>query len=239
MPGASSETRQRTITAISDGASRLERMPCAKTPILCGIMTGIGVDDDGVTPGGQMSDTSEAWLLTLKRLRREQNTAEAAVARKTQEHQATADAWASRVVRPAFATLAQHFNQGNDTRSLVVRPDLPQESLSRGQPRGIGMVSGSLRERPPGDYHQVGVEVIREGRREFVYYLLISADAAGIAVRKVVTDEDAAQSDADAGVKASPLPPDIAPETLTIDTSEVLINDFLNEYARFYNLSPS
>ena len=75
-----------------------------------------------------MSDSSEAWLLTLKRLRREQNTAEAAVARKTQEHQATADAWASRVVRPAFATLAQHFNQGSDTRSLVVRPDLPQGS---------------------------------------------------------------------------------------------------------------
>ena len=73
-----------------------------------------------------MSDSSEAWLLTLKRLRREQNTAEAAVARKTQEHQATADAWASRVVRPAFATLAQHFNQSSDKRSLVVRPDIPQ-----------------------------------------------------------------------------------------------------------------
>ena len=138
-----------------------------------------------------MSDSSEAWLLTLQRLRREQTTAEAAVARKTQEHQATADAWASRVVRPAFATLAQHFNQGSDTRSLVVRPDLPQESLSRGQSRGIGVVSGSPRERPQGDYHQVGVEVVREGRREFVYYLLISADEAGIAVRKVVTDADA------------------------------------------------
>src|SRR6188768_3198351 len=101
-------------------------MACAKTAILDGIITGIGVDAGGLTPGGQMSDSSDAWLLTLKRLRREQNTAEAAVARKTQEHQATADAWASRVVRPAFATLAQHFNQGSDTRSLVVRPDLPQ-----------------------------------------------------------------------------------------------------------------
>ena len=55
-----------------------------------------------------------------------QQETEAAVARKTQEHQATADAWASRVVRPAFATLAQHFNQGSDKRSLVVRPDLPR-----------------------------------------------------------------------------------------------------------------
>src|SRR5215204_4617415 len=232
MPGASSETRQRTITAISDGASRLERMPCAKTPILCGIMTGIGVDDDGVTPGGQMSDASEAWLLTLKQLRREQNTAEAAVARKTQEHQATADAWASRVVRPAFATLAQHFNQGSDTRSLVVRPDLPQGRQAPEPPRGIGVVSESPGGRLPVSYRQVGVEVVREGRREFVYYLLISADEAGISVRKVVTE-------ADAGVKAAPLPPEISPETLTIDTGEVLINDFLAEYARFYNLSPS
>jgi hypothetical protein len=186
-----------------------------------------------------MSDSSDAWLLTLKRLRREQNTAEAALARKTQEHQATADAWASRVVRPAFATLAQHFNQGSDTRSLVVRPDLPQGRQAPEPARGIGVVSGSPGGRLPVSYRQVGVEVIREGRREFVYYLLISADAAGIAVRKVVTDADAEQSDADAGVKAAPLPPDIAPETLTIDTSEVLINDFLNEYARFYNLSPS
>ena len=88
-------------------------------------------------------------------------------------------------------------------------------------------------------YRQVGVEVIREGRREFVYYLLISADESGIAVRKVVTDADAEQSEADAGVKAAPLPPEISPETLTADTREVLINDFLAEYARFYNLSPS
>jgi hypothetical protein len=214
-------------------------MPWAKTVLFCGIITGIGVDDDGLPPGGQMSDSSEAWLLTLKRLRREQNTAEAAVARKTQEHQATADAWASRVVRPAFATLAQHFNQGSDTRSLVVRPDLPQESLSRGQPRGIGVVSGSPGGRLPVSYRQVGVEVVSEGRREFVYYLLISADAAGISVRKVVTDADAEQSEADAGVKAAPLSPDISPETLTIDTREVLINDFLAEYATFYKLSPS
>jgi len=57
-------------------------------------------------------------------------------------------------------------------------------------------------------------------------------------VRKVVTDADAEQSDADAGVKAASLPPEISPETLTIDTREVLINDFLEEYARFYNLSP-
>ncbi len=78
---------------IADGARRsLKRMPWAKTVLFCGIITGIGVDDDGLPPGGQMSDSSEAWLLTLKRLRREQNTAEAAVARKTQEYQATADA---------------------------------------------------------------------------------------------------------------------------------------------------
>jgi hypothetical protein len=186
-----------------------------------------------------MSDSSEAWLLTLKRLRREQNTAEAAVARKTQEHQATADAWASRVVRPAFATLAQHFNQGSDTRSLVVRPDLPQGRQSPEPSRGIGVVSESPGGRLPVSYRQVGVEVIREGRREFVYYLLISADEAGIAVRKVVTNVDGEQSEKDAGVKAAPLPPDISPEALTIDTSEVLINDFLAEYARFYNLSPS
>jgi hypothetical protein len=208
-------------------------------PIPSGIITGIRIDDDGVTPGGQMSDASEAWLLTLKRLRREQTTAEAALARKTQEHQATADEWASRVVRPAFATLAQHFNQGSDTRSLVVRPDIPQGWQAPELPRGIGIVSGSPGGRLPVSYRQVGVEVVREGRREFVYYLLISADAAGIAVRKVVTDADAEQSDADAGVKAAPLPADISPETLTIDTSEVLINDFLAEYARFYNLSPS
>ena len=185
-----------------------------------------------------MSDSSEAWLLTLKRLRREQNTAEAAAARKTQEHQATADSWASRVVRPAFATLAQHFNQGSDTRSLVVRPDLPQGWQAREPPQGIGMVSGSPEGRLPVSYRQVGVEVIREGRREFVYYLLISADAAGIAVRKVVTDADAEQSEANAGVKVAPLPPDISPESVTADTREVLINDFLSEYARFYNLSP-
>src|SRR3954470_2728599 len=213
-------------------------MACAKTAMLDGIITRIGIDADGRTPGGQMPDASEGWLLTLKRLRREQTTAEAAVARKTQEHQDTADAWASRVVRPAFASLAQHFNQGGDTRSLVVRPDLPQGHLSPEPPRGIGMVSGSPGGRLPVSYRQVGVEVISEGRREFVYYLLISADEAGIAVRKVVTDADAQQSDADAGVKAAPLPADIAPETLTADTSEMLINDVLAEYARFYNLSP-
>src|SRR5829696_448061 len=110
-------------------------MACAKTAILDGIITGIDVYDDDLTPGGQMSDTADTWLLTLKRLRREQNTAEAAVARKTQEHQATADAWASQVVRPAFATLAQHFNQGSDKRSLVVRPDIPRGSLSPESPR--------------------------------------------------------------------------------------------------------
>jgi hypothetical protein len=186
-----------------------------------------------------MSDSSEAWLLTLKRLRREQNTAEAAVARKTQEHQVTADAWASQVVRPAFATLAQHFNQGSDKRSLVVRPDLPRGSLSPESPRGIGVVSESPGGRLPVSYRQVGVEVISGGRREFVYYLLISADEAGIAVRKVVTNVDGEQSEKDAGVKAAPLPPDISPQTLTADTREVLINDFLAEYARFYNLSPS
>ena len=167
-----------------------------------------------------MAEHREGRCRTLRRvaphqrLRREQTTAEAAVARKPRSTRPPRTR-ASRVVRPAFATLAQHFNQGSDTRSLVVRPDLPQESLSRGQPRGI-VVSGSPRERPQGDYHQVGVEVVREGRREFVYYLLISADEAGIAVRKVVTDADAEQSEANAGVKAAP-PSDISPETLTID----------------------
>jgi hypothetical protein len=34
-------------------------------------------------------------------------------------------------------------------------------------------------------------------------------------------------------------PPDISPEMLTIASREALINDFLAEYARFYNLSPS
>jgi hypothetical protein len=202
-------------------------------------MTRIGVDDDGLPLGGQMSDSSDAWLLTLKRLRREQNTAEAAVARKTQEHQATADAWASRVVRPAFATLAQHFNQSRDKRSLVVRPDIPHGRQAPEPPRGIGVVSGSPGGRLPVSYRQVGVEVVSEGRREFVYYLLISADETGIAVRKVVTNVDAEQSEADAGVKAAPLPPDISPQTLTADNKEALINDFLVEYARFYNLSPS
>ena len=186
-----------------------------------------------------MSDSSEAWLLTLQRLRREQTTAEAAVARKTQEHQATADAWASRVVRPAFATLAQHFNQGSDKRSLWCAPTSPRGVCRVGSHEGSGWSVGALGSASPGDSHQVGVEVVREGRREFVYYLLISADAAGIAVRKVVTDADAEQSEADAGVKAAPLPPDISPETLTIDTREVLINDFLAEYATFYKLSPS
>jgi hypothetical protein len=208
-------------------------------PIPSGIITGIRIDDDGVPPGGQMSDASEAWLLTLKRLRREQTTAEAALARKTQEHQATADEWASRVVRPAFATLAQHFNQGSDTRSLVVRPDIPRGRPAPEPPRGIGVVSGSPGGRLPVSYRQVGVEVISEGRREFVYYLLISADETGIAVRKVVTNVDAEQSEADAGVKAAPLPADISPQTLTADNKEALINDFLAEYARFYNLSPS
>ena len=154
------------------------------------------------------------------------------VARKIQEYQATADAWASRVVRPAFATLAQHFNQGSDKRSLVVRPDLPQGRQSPEPPRGIGVVSGSPGGRLPVSYRQVGVEVVREGHREFAYYLLISVDEAGIAVRKVVTDADAEQSEANAGVKEAPLPPDISPATLTADTREVLINDFLKNMRR-------
>jgi hypothetical protein len=91
------------------------------------------------------------------------------ISRKSEEHQATADAWASRVVRPAFATLAQHFNQGSDTRSLVVRPDLPQGRQSPEPPLGIGVVSGSPGGRLPVSYRQVGVEVVSAGRREFVY----------------------------------------------------------------------
>ena len=46
-----------------------------------------------------MADSSEEWLITLQRLQRTQQETEADVARKTQEHQATADAWASRVVQ--------------------------------------------------------------------------------------------------------------------------------------------
>ena len=186
-----------------------------------------------------MADASEAWLLKLNRLRREQTMAEAEATRKIQEYQAKADAWASRVVRPAFATLQKHFNQSGDPRSLIVRPDLPQGRDAAGTPRGIGIVSGSPRERVPVTYGQVGVEVICDGRREFAYYLLLSADRTGIAVRKVVTDADAEQSEANAGVKAAPLAPDISPESLTTDNQEVLINDVLEEYARFYNLSPS
>src|SRR5215212_9411154 len=105
MTRASSGATERASTAISHGVSRrLERMPWAKTAIHCGIITGIGVDDEGLPPGGQMSDSTDAWHLTLKRLRREQNAAEAAVARKTQEHQATADAWSDPRSRPWRST---------------------------------------------------------------------------------------------------------------------------------------
>ena len=86
-------------------------------------------------------------------------------------------------------------------------------------------------------YSQVGVEVVRDGGREFAYYLLISADPEGVAVRKVVTDADAAQSAANAGVKSAHLPPEISPQSLTADNTERLINDVIDEYATFYKLS--
>ena len=76
-----------------------------------------------------MSDSAGEWLITLKRLQRAQQETEADVARKTQEHQATADAWASRVVRPAFATLQQHFNQSGGTSAPRGVP-----GHSRGEP---------------------------------------------------------------------------------------------------------
>ena len=184
-----------------------------------------------------MADSAGEWLITLKRLQQAQQETEADVARKTQEHQATADAWASRVVRPAFATLQQHFNQGGGTRHLAVYPDIPQENSSARQSRGIEGISGSPGRRPPVSYSQVGVEVVRDGGREFAYYLLISADPEGVAVRKVVTDADAAQSAANAGVKSTRLPPEISPQSLTADNTELLINDFLDEYATFYKLA--
>ena len=183
-------------------------------------------------------DSSEAWLLKLKRLQREQNTTEAEVARKTQEHQATADAWASRVVRPAFATLQQHFNQSGGNRHLAVYPDIREGSPSSRQSRGIEGIGGRTGERPPVSYRQVGVEVVSDGHREFAYYLLISADQEGVAVRKVVTDAEAEQSASDAGVKSARLPLEISPQNLTADNTDVLINDFLDEYATFYTLSP-
>src|SRR5215212_8698026 len=161
-----------------------------------------------------MADSSGAWLGKLQRLQRAQKKTEADAARKTQEHQATADAWASRVVRPAFATLQQHFNQSGGTRHLAVYPDMPEESPSPRQARGIEVLSGRPGRRPPVSYSQVGVEVVRDGGREFAYYLLISADPEGVAVRKVVTDADAEQSAANAGVKSARLPPEISPQSL-------------------------
>ena len=187
-----------------------------------------------------MADASEAWRSTLQRLQRTQQETEADVARKTQEHQATADAWASRVVRPAFATLQQHFNQSGGNRHLAVYPDSPEESPSPRQSRGIGGIegtSGRSGRRPPVSYSQVGVEVVSDGGREFVYYLLISADQEEVSVRKVVTDVEAEQSASNAGVKSAPLPPEISPQSLTVDNTELLINDFLDEYATFYKLA--
>ena|SRR5215216_4204164 len=187
-----------------------------------------------------MADSSEEWLVKLKRLQRAQKETEADVARKTQEHQANADAWASRVLRPAFATLQQHFNKSGGNRHLAVYPDIPEESPSPRQSRGIGGIegtSGRPGRRPPVSYSQVGVEVVSDGGREFVYYLLISADQEGVSVRKVVTDVEAEQSASNAGVKSAPLPPGISPQSLTVDNTELLINDFLDEYAKFYKLS--
>jgi hypothetical protein len=184
-----------------------------------------------------MADSSGAWLVKLQRLQRAQKETEADAARRTQEHQATANAWASRVVRPAFATLQQHFNQSGGTRHLAVYPDIAGGSPSPRESSGIEMVSGRTGGRPTVNYGQVGIEVVNDGRREFVYYLLISADQEGISVRKLVTDEDAEQSASNAGVKSATLAPEISPQNLTVDNTDVLINDVLDEYAKFYKLS--
>src|SRR5687768_5759351 len=97
-----------------------------------------------------MSDSAGEWLITLKRLQQAQQVTEADVAeteadvaRKTQEHQATADAWARGVVRPAFATLQQHFNQSGGNRHLAVYPGIAEESPSSRQALGIEAFSGS------------------------------------------------------------------------------------------------
>ena len=184
-----------------------------------------------------MSDASIEWEARLQRLLRKQNETEAEVARKTQEHQAAADAWASTVVRPAFATLEQSFNHGGGNRHLSAFPHIPGRSLAPKQSSGIEAASGRTGERPAVNYGQVGLEVVRDGRREFVYYLLISADQEGISVRKVVTDAEAEQSASNAGVKSAALAPEISPQTLTVDNTDVLINDVLDEYAKFYKLS--
>jgi hypothetical protein len=76
---------------------------------------------------------------------------------------------------------------------------------------------------------QVGIEVVRVGRREFVYYLLISSDQEGISVIKLVTDDEAEQSASNAGVKSAALAPEISPQTLTVDNTDWLINDILEE----------
>src|SRR5215207_4011089 len=115
----------------------IEQMPAQRNTCSSWIIPVIR-DCDGVSArGGHMADSAGEWLITLKRLQRIQQETEADVARKTQEHQATADAWASRVVRPAFATLQQHFNQSGGTRHLAVYPDMPEERPSPRQARGI------------------------------------------------------------------------------------------------------
>jgi hypothetical protein len=52
-----------------------------------------------------------------------------------------------------------------------------------------------------------------------------------------VTGEDAEQSASNAGVKSATLAPEISPQNPTVDNTDVLINDVLDEYARFYKLS--
>src|SRR5215218_1976954 len=113
-----------------------------------------------------MADSSGAWLGKLQRLQRAQQETEADAARKTREHQATADAWASRVVRPAFATLQQHFNQSGGTRHLAVYPDIAGGSPSPRQSSGIEVLSGRTGGSPSVNYGQVGIEVVNDGRRE-------------------------------------------------------------------------
>ena len=52
-----------------------------------------------------------------------------------------------------------------------------------------------------------------------------------------MTDEEAEQSASNTGVKSATLAPEISPQTLTGDNTDLLINDFLDEYAKFYKLS--
>src|SRR5215211_7291041 len=128
MPRASSEATERASTAV-----------------LCEIMTGIDVEVGIARLGGHMSDSSEAWLLTLKRLRREQNTAEAAVARKIQEHQATAAAWADPRSRPWRSTSTRAVTRAHSWCA----PISPRGGRHVSRRKGSGWLVGVPRDASP------------------------------------------------------------------------------------------